>query len=160
MTESEALLLQVYSDLQAAELVYVEADEATYCQAAAKYQQAAEKIVKAVCASVEEKGKATFQNRYTHNLGALFTVLTLPSLKPLDAVFDTSRQTQINSLMQIAPTRSTTLRNTEYPFQGAAGEWQAPAAKGVFSKAEVTEYAFLSSQLLTAAKAALAELFP
>ena len=65
-------LIQVDSDLLAAHRVWDRSDERTFCQAAAKYQQATEKSVKAVFAAMKETGIVLPSLGYEHDLTRIF----------------------------------------------------------------------------------------
>ena len=141
MKQSEAWIIQVRSDFNAAERLLIEAESKTYCQAISKYQQTVEKSVKAMVAAVND-------------LGILFMTIT-PSHLPdkeikalrslrraidiLDRMFE-RHSSEIERLCKLAPhwpdDGKTFLRNTEYPFSQGT-EWIAPAEDGVFTIQEV-----------------------
>jgi HEPN domain-containing protein len=56
MKQSEAWVLQAKSDFAAAQAVFNDVDEPTYCQAIAKYQQVTEKSIKGMIAALNEQG--------------------------------------------------------------------------------------------------------
>ena len=140
---------QAESDFRTAQRVDNDLDARTRCQAISKYQQCVEKSVKAVldklyAAALLRSGSdqghkvaryaailsgfpATTDNRHLLNqLRRLFTGRIVIQIDLLD------------SLVPQYPTRGAlAMRNHEYPFQDATGDWRAPSDENVFTMSEM-----------------------
>lgn len=158
MKQSQAWLAQAKSDYDAAQRVPVKQDPATYCQAIAKYQQSVEKSIKAMVAAVNELGVEFFTITDSHSLTkeikALQTLrraIDNTSIDRIARAFTPKRLRLIAEISLLAPRfprdGADFVRNTEYPFTLASGEWIAPASEGVFTMDEVNRYQGLAWEL-------------
>lgn len=146
MKQSEAWIIQVKSDFAAAEKLYVDGQDVTYCQAIAKYQQTVEKSVKAMVAAVEDLGVPFFSITPSHlpgeEISALLRLRRAIDNTSIEVLADLFRRHRsgVENLCYLAPKwperGQPFLRNTEYPFETEDG-WNAPAVPGTFSRDEV-----------------------
>lgn len=158
-------LAQATSDWRSALRIFDSSDHLTYCQTIAKYQQTVEKSVKAVFASVKDKGINLGPLGYDHDVAkkiAALKRLPQPTGKTgiqfiVNRVF--TNADEINVLCALAPKKPAPgqlhARNTEYPFEIAAGLWEAPATKDVFSLTEVNQFRRTAEQTFTRASKAI-----
>ena len=158
MDESVAWLQQAISDRAAAERLNGDENGAEWCHAIAKYQQTVEKAVKAIVAALH------ISVGYQHGVGNLVDVLIrLPRgagnrdiANNLSRRFDTNTRRAIRSLDILRAKRPAPgqphRRNTEYPFQDPHDRWTYPAARGVFSSAEIEQFRDLSHRIARVAE--------
>ncbi len=157
MKQSEAWRLQMRSDFAVAEILYdriktnTKSGASLRCQAMAKYQQTAEKCVKALVATIKDNGvsinsitKSHVPDRQITALILAYSLLDDPTTKRLKRILSDKRRRQIEDLCKLAPKLAGAgkplPRNTEYPFNPLdtdLNEWQAPASEEVFTMAEV-----------------------
>ncbi len=158
MKHSEAWLMQAKSDYNAAQRVLVKQDPATYCQAIAKYQQTVEKSIKAMVAAVNELGVEFFTLTPKHSLNdeikslqTLRRAIDNTSVDRITRVFSQKRLKLIREISALAPRfpqqGEAFVRNTEYPYTLASGEWTAPAADDAFTEDELNRYQSLAREL-------------
>lgn len=153
-------LVQVDSDLLAAQRAWDQTDERTFCQAVAKYQQAVEKSVKAVFAAMKETGIVLPPLGYEHDLTRLLNILEiLPKSagasiqQHVDGLLTRYHREEIETISRLSPKKPDLSRgelhrlNTEYPYETASGAWAAPAAMGTFSVAQIHRFKALSEYL-------------
>ena len=118
-------------------------------QALAKYQQVAEKSVKAMVSAIVDIGITFMTITPSHvpskeidALRNLKRTIHPSTAGTIARILTDKRCNAILTLCQIAPKYpekgQSFPRNTEYPFQDAAG-WIAPVSEGVFSVAEVED---------------------
>ena len=144
MKQSAAWIVQIESDFTTAELLFVRADETTYCQAISKYQQTVEKSVKAMVAAVNDLGSdltVTASHLPVSEIDGLLRLRRMinnASVNRLAKIFNQHRAA-VESLCRLAPRwpddGKTFARNTEYPFI-VNGEWTAPAVGKTFTLQE------------------------
>ncbi len=158
MNQSQAWLRQAKADYDAAYRVVDRQDASTYCQAIAKYQQSVEKSIKGMVAAVNDLGVSFHTITELHSLDkeikALQTLrwaIDNTSVERITRVFSKKRLNLIQEITALAPhyprDGKTFVRNTEYPFTLASGEWTAPASEGVFTMDEVNRYQSLAREL-------------
>ncbi len=152
MKQSRAWVIQAHSDLVAADTVFNQQEDSTYCQAISKYQQAVEKSVKAIVAGLAELGTAgvvigdvTSRHTLDHELRVLEAVqrkkrdIDTASVSRISAILTDKQRLKTKALCGYAPKWPPPGQpfpmNTEYPFHldVAQDEWTAPAASGSFS---------------------------
>jgi len=138
-------------------------DEAMRCQAIAKFQQAVEKVVKAIVAALKQAAVLHVEIGYRHEVERFLSVLLrLPRAKEnksvdqhLRRVLDEQTRSSIHALDNLVPRKPppghAPQRNTEYPFHNPKGFWTYPAATGVFSAQEVERYRALSHRIVQGA---------
>ena len=162
MTEYRAWITQAASDYGCISRLYVGSDSSTYCHAIAKCQQAMEKSVKALVASLAANRTLTGirigpAHAVTRFLGTLQRLPKLPEnrdiQKSLLGLFGSHIAGEIKSLDALAPKwpapNALPARNTEYPFGGNERRpWRCPAQDGVFSKNEVARYRALAFRIV------------
>ena len=133
MKLSEAWLRQAESDWNAADILARQTIKQPNlrCQVMAKYQQIAEKSIKAMVAAVNELGTANFMT-------------ITPKHVPKDEMMALSGLKQIDALCRLAPEYpkegEPARKNTEYPFHisdTALEEWTAPAIPDTFTEQEL-----------------------
>ena len=124
-------------------------DHRTFCQTIAKSQQTVEKSVKAIFASIKDRGINLGPMGYDHNLTTKFNALKrLPSPRNnreiqalVNNLLDDYRISEINFLCGFAPKAPAPgnihARNTEYPYEVSPGTWTSPALMSSFSEQEV-----------------------
>lgn len=157
MRESTAWCVQAKSDLGAAHKLAGDLTQReTYCQVAAKAQQAVEKSVKALQSALHRVGFYGSAVGSAHPVSRTASairaaapgwpkVIKAQRIKVMNILSD-GRLRTIKDLDAIVPQYPAPgdlpKRNTEYPFQDSPGAytWQAPAEKGVFSKKEVKNF--------------------
>jgi hypothetical protein len=143
------------ADRQAAERFVADEVGTGRCHAIAKWQQTVEKAVKALVSALHDAGilGASFLPR--HKVERYVGVLIrLPRAsgnrtiqQSLHGLLDQNTRAGIRALDGLTP-RLPTLRNTEYPFQNAHGQWTYPAAEAVFSQDEVQRFRDLAHRVL------------
>jgi hypothetical protein len=152
---------QADSDRHAASRVYDPSEDRTFCQAIAKYQQTVEKSIKAIAAAVNDAGVATIapSHYYNHDVDRLISALRhLPRPKDrreivglISGLLNEWLRLEIKALSDLAPKRPSPgalhLRNSEYPYETAAGNWTAPALPGAFSTQEVGRFLSLADRV-------------
>ncbi len=136
-----------------------------YCHIVAKYQQAVEKLVKAVATALRPHGLAVHSIGYNHGVEKLIEMIAkLPRLRVLHdaqmhlaSLFSPHHRAEIIALSGLAPRRpaggALHRRNTEYPFQTSQDQWTCPAMRGVFVKSEVERFGSLWKYLYRHASA-------
>jgi HEPN domain-containing protein len=156
--ESYAWLQQAISDRAAAERLSGDKNGAEWCHAIAKYQQTVEKAIKAIVAALH------ISTGYQHDVGHFVDVLIRLPRKAgnrdiannLSRWLDTNTRTAIRSLDTLAPKRPAPgqphRRNTEYPFRDPQDRWTYPAARAVFSSAEIEQFRNLSHRIARVAE--------
>lgn len=149
MTLPQAWMRQAESDFRTAQRVDNADDARTRCQAISKYQQCVEKAVKAVLDKLHAANLVRGGSDRSHKVARYASVLTrFPTtndsrdlLNQLRRLFTDSVVRQINLLDTLVPeypaTGQMALRNHEYPFQRAAGDWRSPSDEDVFTLGEV-----------------------
>lgn len=153
MKQSEAWVLQAKSDFAAAQAVFNDVDEPTYCQTIAKYQQVTEKSIKGMIAALNERGAtniyiSTTQHKVYREMNELNISrrdrLKSDDKKWVEQINGTLKRLEadIEWLSNLAPSGQkdgTFFKNTEYPFNDASpGGWTAPAAPGIYTSVDVT----------------------
>jgi HEPN domain-containing protein len=156
--EAYAWLQQALSDRAAAERLSGDENGVQWCHAIAKYQQTVEKAVKAIVVALH------ISVGYQHGVGHFVDVLIRLPRRPgnrdiannLSRWLDTNTRTAIRSLDILAPRRPAPgqphQRNTEYPFQDPHDRWTYPAARGVFSSAEIKQFRDLPHRIARVAE--------
>lgn len=157
-------LVQVESDLAAAERVRDEQDERTWCQALAKYQQAVEKSVKAVFAAMKDYGLGLPPLGYDHDVSKLISMMgKLPKAadktlqQHVDGLLTRYHREEIAAISALAPRKPDARLgqlhrlNTEYPYEVSAGVWSAPAVAGTFSRKQLDRFGSLAIYLFAGA---------
>ena len=157
MKQSEAWLLQIQSDFEAAEFLFKKAAMQPHlrCQVMAKYQQVAEKSVKAMVAAVNDLGTANFMTvtgdhvpvKEIDALTGLRRLIDNKSAEYLrNEVFTDNINKQIIALCQMAPhypgKGEPFSKNTEYPFNPSVtdmSDWTAPSAPDIFTAKELQD---------------------
>jgi HEPN domain-containing protein len=149
MSLPQAWMRQAESDYRAAQRLDNKADPRTRCQAIAKYQQCVEKSVKAVLDKLHAAGLNTGGSDRSHKVARYASVLTrFPTTKDskdlvtqMQRLFTTTVVAQLRVLDSLVPeypaAGTLAKRNHEYPFQDAAGHWQAPCDGGAFTATEI-----------------------
>ena len=147
-------MLQARSDLAAGHAVFIEADPATYCQAVSKFQQVAEKTVKAMIAALGESGIDIVNVGFDHYPQKQIDALLLLKraggpllISHIRTIFSGHRLGEIRALCLLAPSLPPR-RNTEYPYPDGAGGWTAPAAAGSFRSEDVYRFRSLATELV------------
>lgn len=164
MTEADAWKTQVDSDFAAANAVFNQNDESTYCQAIAKYQQVVEKSINCMDASLRQYGLLVehervraehYPERMINRLVRLPQSSNREIADRLNRIFSRLLP-DIHDLCDLAPKLPLRgelyQRNTEYPFQLPNGDWTAPAAEKSFRKENVQRFERLARQLRTEAE--------
>ena len=154
MDEPTAWLNQASADRDAAERFVADEGGIGRCHAIAKWQQAVEKNVKALVSVLHHAGHMKAGIVQKHDVSRYMSGLlrrlrcaqgdsTIQS--HLHRLFDEKTRADIECFT--AWPRMQLQRNTEYPFQDAAGQWTYPAARGVFSSDEVKKFRGLASRI-------------
>ncbi len=150
MRQSDAWIEQVRSDYAASIKVRDDKDASTYCQAIAKYQQVAEKSVKALTAAINDLGVPVAISR-SHNPGLELDALRRTPhavlVEDIEKILTAKMHESIRELCSLAPrfprAGDAHVRNTEYPFNpdpATLDDWTAPASVGSFTLAEAESY--------------------
>lgn len=145
-------LRQAEADLAAAGRSFLSAEASTYCQAIAKYQQTIEKSAKALAAALCDAGMATIPIGFKHDVETQISMLLrLPRPREsrdiqniIYSLFDQTARADTKALGRLAPKAPAPgqpfQRNTEYPYQDAAGTWRVPADDGSFTLLECDRF--------------------
>ena len=160
MTLSQAWMQQAESDFRTAQLVDVDADTRTRCQAISKYQQCVEKCVKGVLDKLHASGVTNARSDRSHHVAryaAVFTSIprtgqTGDLLNQLARLFTHNVVAQINLLDSLVPqypkASALAARNHEYPFQQTVTHWRAPAEEDAFSAGEIKRIRHAAGSLI------------
>jgi hypothetical protein len=145
MNQSEAWIVQIQSDFAAADLLRDASSRRPelICQAVAKYQQAAEKSIKAMVSAIVDLGITFTTVSKDHvpskEMSALSTIrgaIDKTSTDHIARILSDKNKAAIHDLCMLAPKFPAPgqpfPRNTEYPFE-IMGGWSAPAQGGVFT---------------------------
>jgi HEPN domain-containing protein len=152
---------QADSDRLAANRLYDKADHRTFCQTIAKYQQVVEKSVKAIAAAVRDAGIVSLPQThyYKHPVDKLISALRHHDWSEddrgiqgrINRLLNDSCCLEVRSLSDLAPRKpspgSLHARNTEYPYEIAAGQWTAPALLNSFSIKDVERFGQLAERI-------------
>jgi hypothetical protein len=161
---------QADSDLYAAERMYDPTQPRTFCQAISKYQQAAEKSIKAIAAALCDRHIVFIPIGYHHETSRIASALRRPAKS--NDVNDIQRHInhlltphifrELKELDGLTPRKPVPgalhERNTEYPYELIAGHWTTPALAGSFTLHEVNRYSQLANQVVGGAKAIVSAL--
>lgn len=155
MDEPTAWLYQATADRQAAERFVADEAGTGRCHAIAKWQQTVEKAIKALVSTLHVAGILRSGVRSKHDVERYVDMLRrLPRADGnrtiqhrLHGLLDQKTREGIRALDGLAP-QMPPLRNTEYPFQDADGQWTYPAAEGVFSNDEIQRFRALAYRIL------------
>jgi HEPN domain-containing protein len=153
---------QADADRRAARRVFDPKDDSSFCQAIAKQQQAVEKAVKGLAASVRDARLASIRIKFTHEVDKLLNALNrihrptgenAAIQSRIHRLFSTYWEGEIGALMELAPKArsdpdSILTRNIEYPYQNEDGTWRAPAELGSFSDADVRRFQALADHIV------------
>jgi HEPN domain-containing protein len=160
MSEHRAWLRRAQNDKKSAERVLNPRDSSTFCHAIAKHQQAVEKSVKALVATLRDLRGVGIEIGWAHAVERFMSVLTrLPQSRTanqdiqsnIKGLFNETTRGDIRVLDQMPPRRPPPnmppIRNTEYPFL-RDGVWRAPADPETFSRADVDRFRLLATRVV------------
>jgi HEPN domain-containing protein len=161
MTERRAWLTQSESDLDAVTYLFDSDDPKAHCHVIAKCQQAVEKSMKSLVASLRDAGILGITIGYRHEVARFLTVLIhMPHAAEhrsvqarIHRLFDAVTRREINALDGLVPRRPPPggfpMKNTEYPYQTAAGGiWYSPADESSFTIEQVRRFRNLAHRLV------------
>ena len=161
MTERRAWLDQAVSDRHAVERALDLDDPATYCHAIAKCQQAVEKGVKALVATLRDFKIWNIDVGRDHKVGRFFSAFVkvskatknLALQKQLRRLCDEAHRQEINNLDRLVPKwpapGTVPERNTEYPFRNSHdGPWRKPCEPDAFTRSEVESFRSLADRVV------------
>ncbi len=149
MTLPQAWMRQAESDFRTGRRIDNDQDARTRCQAISKYQQCAEKSVKAVLDKLYAAGLVRNSSDRNHKVARYAVVFSrFPTtrdnrnlLNQLRRVFTDAIIDQITLLDSFVPEYpgpgTPAHRNHEYPHQDALGRWHAPSDSGSFTTGEM-----------------------
>jgi HEPN domain-containing protein len=152
---------QANSDRLAAARVYDPTGVRTWCQAVAKHQQVVEKSIKAIAAARQAAGMGGLPIKYyyRHRVDEIISELRRTAGRQarkaiqgrINKLLDQFHRAEIRALSDLAPQKPASgalhARNTEYPYETAAGVWTAPGLEGGFTTHDVDRFATLSERI-------------
>ena len=160
-------LRQAQSDFHCADRGVLREDTATFCHAIAKYQQAVEKALKGLVVALNLI-EPTRDHEATEELKELTAFIFNPQgrrnrnfVSRISHLMSNQNRTAIRSLLLLAPkypeVNELARRNTEYPFQDAAGEWKIPSDEDAFSLQELDQFRLIANTIVKGASEIIVE---
>ncbi len=155
---------QADSDWWAAGRVFDPLQERSYCQAISKYQQTIEKSIKAIAAALRDRLILSVPIGYKHDVVRIVSALRRPARAAdksdiqhhINRFLNKHLIAEIKVIDSFAPRRpppgALHAKNTEYPFEGIAGDWTTPALNAVFTIHDVNRFRQLANRVHINAK--------
>ena len=161
MDECTAWLFQGIADHEAAIAIDSLDREKFGCHVIAKLQQAVEKLIKSIVASLRDAGILAIEIGFGHSVSRFVaTMLSLPHAKAvrlaqrrLWKMLDAPTRAGISAIDELVPRRpppgTPPTRNTEYPFQTQQQKWAYPALDGVFDPTDLVRFRAVANRIRT-----------